>query len=85
MVATPATPLSAQHGVKVVAFGLLGFTFGPYLPLLLGLLVFGFLGTFVGGRLLARLPENVFRMGLRIILTVLAVRLFYDSAMAYPG
>jgi uncharacterized membrane protein YfcA len=85
VVATHATLMSAQHGIKVVAFGLLGFAFGPYLPLLLGLLAFGFLGTFVGGRLLARLPENVFRMGLRIILTVLAVRLFYDSAMAYPG
>jgi uncharacterized membrane protein YfcA len=85
VVATHAALMSVQHGIKVVAFGLLGFAFGPYLPLLVGLLTFGFLGTAVGGRLLAKLPEHVFRLGLRMILTVLAVRLFYDSAMAYPG
>ena len=84
-VATHALLMSVQHGIKVLAFGLLGFAFGPYLPLLAGLLAFGLLGTWVGGRLLARLPEDVFRRGLRMILTVLAARLFYDSVMAYPG
>ena len=85
VVATHAMLMSLQHGIKVLAFGLLGFAFGPYLPLLAGLLSFGFLGTWVGGRVLAKLPEDVFRMGLRAILTVLAFRLFYDSVMAYPG
>ncbi len=85
VVATHAMLMSVQHGVKVVAFGILGFAFGPYVPLLIGLLAFGFLGTFVGGRVLARLPEQVFRNGLRIILTLLAARLFYDSVTNYPG
>jgi uncharacterized membrane protein YfcA len=85
VVATHAMLMSVQHGVKVVAFGILGFAFGPYVPLLIGLLAFGFLGTFVGGRVLARLPEHVFRNGLRIILTLLAARLFYDSVTNYPG
>jgi uncharacterized membrane protein YfcA len=85
VVATHAMLMSVQHGIKVLAFGLLGFAFGPYLPLLLGLLAFGFLGTAVGGQLLAKLPEHVFRWGLRMILTVLSFRLFYDSAVAYPG
>lgn len=85
VVATHAMLMSVQHGIKVLAFGLLGFAFGPYLPLLAGLLAFGLLGTWAGGKLLARLPEDVFRRGLRMILTVLAARLFYDSVMAYPG
>ncbi len=85
VVATHAMLMSVQHGIKVLAFGLLGFAFGPYLSLLVGLLAFGFLGTYVGGRVLAKLPEQVFRRGLRALLTVLAFRLFYDSAMAYLG
>jgi uncharacterized membrane protein YfcA len=83
VVATHAMLMSVQHGIKVLAFGLLGFAFGPYLPLLLGLLGFGFLGTYAGGRVLAKLPEHVFRLGLRLVLTALALRLFYDSFKAY--
>lgn len=37
-----------QHGSKVVAFGFIGFAFGPYVALLIGLLAFGLLGTYVG-------------------------------------
>ncbi len=85
VVATHAMLMSVQHGVKVAAFGILGFAFGPYAPLLVGLLAFGFVGTFVGGRVLERLPEQVFRTGLRLILTLLALRLAYDSLMTYPG
>jgi uncharacterized membrane protein YfcA len=85
VVATHAMLMSVQHGMKVVAFGILGFAFGPYVPLLIGLLAFGFLGTYVGGRVLAKLPEQVFRAGLRVVLTILAFRLFYDSVMNYPG
>lgn len=85
VVATHALLMSVQHGIKVLAFGLLGFAFGPYLPLLLGLLAFGLLGTAVGGRVLAKLPEHMFRLGLRAVLTLLALRILYDSMMAYPA
>ncbi|MDH3241079.1 MAG: sulfite exporter TauE/SafE family protein [Alphaproteobacteria bacterium] len=83
VVSTHAMLMSVQHGIKVLAFGILGFAFGPYVPLLAGLLAFGFLGTYVGGRVLLRLPERIFRLGLRLILTLLALRLFYDSFGAY--
>lgn len=85
VVSTHAALMSVQHGIKVLAFGLLGFAFGPYLPLLGGLLGFGLLGTYAGGRVLMRLPEHVFRLGLRLILTALALRLFYDSFIAFTG
>ncbi|MDX1484816.1 MAG: TSUP family transporter [Alphaproteobacteria bacterium] len=84
VVATHAMLMSIQHGLKVVAFGVVGFAFGPYLPLLVGLLAFGFLGTYAGGRVLAKLPEEVFRLGLRIVLTLLALRLLFDAVMAFP-
>ena len=78
-VATHATLMSIQHGLKVVAFGLLGFSFGPYLPLLAGLLVFGFAGTYIGRLVLMRLPEAMFRTGLKIVLTLIALRLLYGA------
>lgn len=83
VVATHAFLMSLQHGFKVVAFGMIGFAFGPYIPLLVGLLLFGFLDTLVGRRVLDRLPEPVFRRGLQVILTVLAGKLLYDAGRGY--
>jgi len=85
MVSTHAVVMSIQHGFKVVAFGIIGFAFGPYVPLLAGLLVFGFIGTYVGGLVLNRLPEPVFRIGLRLILTVLSLRLLYSALAKSMG
>ena len=79
-VATHATLMTFQHLFKVIIFGALGFAFGPYIPLLVGLLLFGALGTYAGRAVLDRLPEKVFRVGLQTILTLLALRLLYAAA-----
>lgn len=83
VVATHASLMTFQHLFKVIAFGVLGFAFGPYIPLLVGLLAFGALGTLAGRHILNRLPEHVFRIGLQAILTLLAIRLLYEAAKAY--
>ena len=80
VVATHATLMTFQHLFKVIIFGVLGFAFGPYIPLLVGLLLFGAVGTYAGRAVLYRLPEKVFRIGLRTILTLLALRLLYAAA-----
>lgn len=85
MVATHAALMSIQHGLKIVAFGMVGFAFGPYLPLLAGLLGFGFAGTYLGRRVLHRLPERAFRIGLKAILTAIALRLLYGAISASFG
>ena len=85
VVATHAALMTLQHGLKIIAFGVVGFAFGPYLPLLAGLLGFGFAGTYLGRLLLNRLPERVFRIGLKAILTVIALRLLYGAASAGFG
>ncbi len=85
VVATHAALMSIQHLLKIVAFGLAGFAFGPYLPLLAGLLGFGFAGTYLGLRALDRLPERAFRIGLKAILTAIALRLLYGAASAGFG
>ncbi len=79
IVATHAILMTIQHSFKMIAFGLLGFSFGPYIPLLIGLIAFGFLGTLLGKMLLNKLPEHVFRIGLKTILNLLAARLMYAA------
>lgn len=85
VVATHAALMTIQHGLKVIAFGVVGFAFGPYLPLLAGLLGCGFAGTYAGRRLLHRLPERAFRLGLKAILTAIALRLLYGAASGLLG
>ena len=79
IVATHALLMVIQHGLKMIAFGTLGFAFGPYIPMLILLISFGFIGTLIGKRILKRLPENIFSIGLKIILTLLAFRLMYSA------
>ena len=55
--------MSWQHGVKILAFGFLGFTFAPYLPLMLLMIMFGLVGTWSGKFLLNWMEENVAQCG----------------------
>lgn len=82
-VATHAALMTLQHSLKVIAFGALGFAFGPYVPLLVALIIFGYMGTWIGKHVLLRVPEKAFRIGLKIILTLLAGRLMYVGALDF--
>ncbi|MAX04868.1 MAG: hypothetical protein CMD19_00100 [Flavobacteriales bacterium] len=55
VVSTHAVLMTFQHFFKVILFGVLGFAFGPYIPLLLGLIIFGVCGTIVGKKVLDKL------------------------------
>lgn len=79
VVATHAMLMTIQHGFKIIAFGLLGFSFGPYVPLLCGLLACGLLGTWGGKHMLNALPEKLFRILLKTMVTLLALRLLYKG------
>ncbi len=83
IVATHAAFMSWQHGVKIVTFGVLGFAFGPYIALLVAMILFGIVGTWSGRFLLNWMPEKVFRIGFNLVLTVLALRLLWSAATVY--
>ena len=76
-IATHAALITLQHGIKVVAFGLLDFAYGPWLGFVLAMILAGFLGTLAGRLLLDRLADGVFRRALDLILFVLAARLIW--------
>jgi len=79
LVATHAAVMVAQHRLKIVVFGLAGFAFGRWLPLVAAMIGSGFLGTVFGTRLLERMPEEKFRRWFRILITALAINLVWQG------
>lgn len=84
LVATHAAGMTVQHALKVVAFGLAGFAFAPWLPLLAAMIAAGYLGTLLGSRLLDRLPQRAFALVFRLLLSVLALDLVRRGLLG-PG
>lgn len=80
LLATHSVAMTVQHGLKIAIFGFLGFAFSQYIWLLAGMLLAGAIGTWIGRRLLDRIPETVFRVAIRILVTILAVRLILQGA-----
>ena len=74
-VATHATLMTVQHGVKTAAFGLLGFAFGPWIGFIAAMTVTGFAGTMTGGLVLNRMGDARFKRALEIVLVLIALRL----------
>jgi len=76
-VATMSICMVVQHLLKVVVFGLLGFSFAPYLPLMAAMIGLGFFGTIVGRKFLHSFSEKLFKHILNGVLTLLALRLLW--------
>lgn len=79
-VATIAAIMSLTHGLKVIIFGVLGFTYGPYLPLLAAMIAASFVGNWIGRHVLEKTPEALFRRVFQAVLTLLSLRLLYSAA-----
>lgn len=83
LVATHAASMVVQHGLKILVFGLAGFSFGQWLPMVVAMIASGYLGTRYGSQLLDRMPEDAFRKWFRIGLTVLALDLVRRGALGF--
>ncbi|MEQ8354267.1 MAG: sulfite exporter TauE/SafE family protein [Kiloniellaceae bacterium] len=78
-VATHSACMVAQHAIKVVAFGLLGFNYGPYAGLVVAMVLSGFFGTVIGKHVLVKMDDKTFHRVLAVLLSVLALRLLYEG------
>jgi len=76
-VATHSLMMTFQHFVKVLIFGLIGFQFGPYMILIIGMLISGFIGTIIGSRFLTKAGGGYFKPVLNTILFLAATRLIW--------
>ena len=79
LTATFASCMTFQHALKAVVFGLVGFAFWQWLPLVLSMITTGAIGTWVGLRLLRRLSSARFIMAFKMVVTLLALRLLWQA------
>lgn len=77
-----AAAMTAQHGVKVIAFAIAGFAFFQWLPLIAAMAAMGYAGTLAGSRFLSSVPETRFRLWFRILITLLALDLMRRGLLA---
>lgn len=78
-VATFATAMCLQHLPKALVFGLAGFVFHEWLVFIVAMIGFGFLGTWLGLRVLRSLSNRLFSLVFNILLTLLAARLLWQA------
>jgi len=76
-VATMAALMTTVHLVKIVIFGLIGFAFSSYLPLIAGMVVSVTAGSWFGTRIRRRTPGDFLRWSIKLLLTVLALRMIW--------
>ena len=82
-VATQAAFMTWKHGIKIIVFIILGFSFSNYIPLIVGMIIFGVFGTWTGKKILTNINEKSFGRIFNIILTVLALRLIYEGLIQF--
>jgi len=80
VVATHATAMTLQHGLKIIAFGFVGFAFEAWIGLLLAMIASGYLGTITGGKILHMMDESLFRKIFKYLLTGLALLMLFNAA-----
>lgn len=83
--ATFACCMTFQHLLKMLVFSFVGFAFWQWLPLVVAMVLAGFVGTWLGLKLLNRIPAQHFKKLFRLLITVLALRLLWQAATAYLG
>lgn len=78
--ATFASCMTFQHLIKVLVFVSIGFGFWFWLPLALLMITGGAVGTWLGLKLLHRIPGERFKTLFRWVITLLALRLLWDTS-----
>lgn len=78
-VATHSCIMMFIHGLKVIVFVVLGFEFFAYLPLMATMVTAGFLGNWIGFKLLDVMEEQLFRRVFQVVLILLSLRLLWGA------
>lgn len=84
VMSTFAMSMTVQHALKIAVFAALGFAFKPYLGLIIWMMLTGFLGTLTGTKIVKKRKPEAFEAWLKLILTVLALRLAYIALAPGP-
>ena len=79
IVATSGMFMSLSHGLKLLAYGIIGFKFNQYSVILAYMVAGALIGSFVGTLLRRRISNRWFSQILKILLTVMALRMIYSA------
>lgn len=82
-VATHATLMALQHGLKVVVFGLLGFAYGDWIWVIAAMIAVGLAGTYAGRLILNRLTDARFGIALNTLLVLISLRLIWQGVTSF--
>lgn len=82
IVVTSAVFMSISHLIKLALFGVIGFNFAEYWPVMLAMIVAVIAGTWVGTRLRQRVPNEQFKLALKWLLTLLAIRIILQTLLS---
>lgn len=83
LVVNTAVYMSINHALRAIVFGILGFSFAPWLWLILGMVVAGVLGSWVGTRLRSRIPQQSFQRAFKWLISLLALRMVAMSVQHF--
>jgi len=78
-VATHGAMMTFQHLIKCIVFGIFGFSFASYAPLVVAMIVSGFFGTLIGKQFLIKKGQYYFKTVLNIFLIFAAIRLVWSA------
>jgi len=82
LVATHGATMTVQHALKLIVFGLAGFAFTEWLPLIAMIILSGFIGTKAGSYLLNKLPEKALKIIFKITLSIVALDLLRRGVLS---
>lgn len=82
-VATFSVLMVIVHFFKLLAFGMLGVTMAPYLPLMLAMLASASIAIYFGNKILHKMREKNFRIIFKVTITILAIRLIWRAINEY--
>lgn len=77
--ATFSSSMTMQHTLKALVYGVAGFAFWQWLPLVIAMIAAGAIGTWLGLKLLNKIPAERFKRIVQIILSVLALNLMWQA------
>jgi len=76
---TFASCMTLQHGLKAFVFTFVGFSFLQWAGLIVAMVLSGALGTYVGLKVLKRVPTQKFMLAFKLVVTLLAFRLLWQA------
>ncbi|QHJ12681.1 hypothetical protein FX988_02939 [Paraglaciecola mesophila] len=80
--ATFSSSMTIQHTLKALVYGMAGFAFWQWLPLVIAMIAAGAVGTWLGLKLLHKIPAERFQRMVQITLSVLALNLMWQAVKA---